>query len=222
MISKNSTFYERLSALYDAKYNIKNFTDTSGWYNRAARDMLDNKVLLYSDMRDTSEGIAARKEQTYKVGTTLRGHMKKEAAADLSGKWLDIYRKFFGCSAAYLFGEINGFTPEDTDIQAATGLNPEAIKKLREYRIVEMVEGSNPTAYIVSFLLRHCERNSGGLLHLIGAYLTGDFSVSGFDEFIHTDGSNGSGFELLTSDVIRAAIPNMILQRLQEYRNEIQ
>lgn len=130
----------------------------------------------------------------------------------------------FGCDMGFILCD-EGYTcrtRETSEIYNATGLDPEAIKKLREYRIVEMVEGSNPTAYIVSFLLRHCERNSGGLLHLIGAYLTGDFSVSGFDEFIHTDGSNGSGFELLTSDVIRAAIPNMILQRLQEYRNEMQ
>lgn len=242
MINTNSTFYERLSALYDAKYNIKNFTDTTtnpGWYNRAALDMFakpkdKNKkpVLQYSDMRDTPEGITARKKEVYKIGTTLRGHIKgtkkeppKESVADLSGRWLDIYCRFFGCSAAYLFGEINGFTPEDTDIQAATGLAPEAIKTLRNYRLSGAFEGSrNTTADIVSFLLRpeHCKRNSGGLLHLIGAYLTGDFSVSGFDEYIHTDGSNGSGFELLTSDVIRAAMPNMILQRLQEYRNEIQ
>lgn len=130
----------------------------------------------------------------------------------------------FGCDMGFILCD-DGYTcrtRETSEICNATGLDPEAIKKLREYRIVEMVEGSNPTAYIVSFLLRHCERNSGGLLHLIGAYLTGDFSVSGFDEYIHTDGSNGSGFELLTSDVVRAAIPNMILQRLQEYRNEIQ
>lgn len=131
MINTNSTFCERLMALYDAKYKKKNFTDTSGWYNRAACDMFDNKILLYSDMRDTPEGITARKKEVYKIGTTLRGHIKgTKSAADLSGKWLDIYRKFFGCSAAYLFGEINGFTPEMTSIQELTGLSNRATKQL--------------------------------------------------------------------------------------------
>ena len=133
----------------------------------------------------------------------------------------------FNCDMGYILHDdtYTCRTRETSEICNATGLAPEAIKTLREYRLTGAFEGSgNPTAAVVSFLLRpeHCKRNSGGLLHLIGAYLTGDFSVSGFDEYIHTDGRNGSGFELLTSDVIRAAIPNMILQRLQEYRNEIQ
>lgn len=179
MINKNSTFYERLSALYDAKYNIKNFTDTTtnpGWYNRAARDMFDNKILLYSDMRENAEGMEARKKEVYKIGTTLRGHIngtkkepRKESAADLSGKWLDIYRKFFGCSAAYLFGEINGFTPEMSSIQELTGLSNRATKQLLYlYKNADKMPVASEMLDTLNLILSNASRMSD-LLQAVGS-----------------------------------------------------
>lgn len=227
------SFSDRLRRLYDAHYETPNFTDTWGWSQRVAKDLLSHKGvadtgLLLEWSADTYG--KKRHDQPSYISSTLRNHLKYKSAADCSGRWLSIYCAFFRCSAAYLFGEIDGFTPEETDIQANTGLDAKAIRTLMNYRISGLIENDNTIGAVLSFLLRpdHCKRNSGGLLHLVAAYLTGDFSVSGMDEsinpadYIHTSGKNGSGFEIPTSEVVRAALPNMILQRLYEYRTEME
>ncbi len=223
-----NTLSNRLIRLYDAKYDCTGFTNSTGWSQRTARDMIRNKELLkrglvYSDP-DTDDY-----KTVSSISHRLKEHIKADSICDISGKWLEIYRLFFGCSAAFLCGEIDGFTAEETDIQANTGLDAKAIRTLMNYRISGLIENDNTIGAVLSFLLRpdHCKRNSGGLLHLIAAYLTGDFSVSGMDEsinpadYIHTDGRNGSGFEIPTSEIVRAALPNMIQERLHEYRAEI-
>lgn len=154
------------------------------------------------------------------------GDMTKEVPLKLLLGLCDL----FGCEIGYLLRE-KGYeyshTRETADIGSVTGLSEPAIKQLIEYHIGGLIEKSNPIGETLSFLLEppHCKQNSGGLLHLITAYIhSNDFSVSGLSpsmEYFHTDGKNGSGFNLQTADVVRAAIPNMIMQRLEEYRHEI-
>lgn len=220
-------FSERLRLLYEEK---KIDLSSSRWSGNVARELVDGNIMGCA-FSDDEDGKTLRKKKIINVSHTLREHINDEekTAADISGKWLDIYRKYFGCSVSYLFGEIDGFNYITTKIQDETGLTTAAVKTLREYRLTGsglFGEKDNTIGEIVSFLLdpKHCDRNAGGLLHLIAAYIhSNDFSVSGLDEsmeYIHTDGKNGSGFELKTADVVRAAIPNMILQRLEEYRQE--
>lgn len=165
-------------------------------------------------------------------------HIGRNTLSDIeNGKCADCLRvdflaaccDIFSCDMGFLLCDPN-YTCRKRDaseIEAMTGLSENAIRTLREYRIPGLIEHDNTIGGIVSFLLdpKHCDRNAGGLLHLIAAYIhSNDFSVSGLDdsmEYIHTDGKNGSGFELKTADVVRAAIPNMILARLEEYRQEI-
>lgn len=133
----------------------------------------------------------------------------------------------FDCEIGYLLcekGYENSRTREIADIKTFTGLSDDAVKTLQEYRISGWFEHDNSIGLALSCLLHpdHCKRNDGGLLHLISAYLFSDgFSVDGLADHIHTTGTNGSGFEMKTADVIRAAIPNMVLQKLEEYRQEI-
>ena len=238
-VYENTDFRGRLLALL-----ARDGYTGRGWSERAAKDMYDMELLdlknEYKGKDAYEDGDAAIARLINRAATRLRDHVievkdgskkhsKYKSAAQISGDWLDRYCRFFDCSSAFLFGEIDDPRFQDTDIQAETGLELSAIKTLKEYQIAGLFEGGkNPTAATVSFLLRkdHCKRNSGGLLHLIAAYLTpDDFSAKDMDskmEYIHNDGQNGSGFELNTADVIRAAIPNMILQRLNEYREEIQ
>lgn len=133
----------------------------------------------------------------------------------------------FDCEIGYLLcepGYENSRSRQIADVKTFTGLSDAAARNLQEYRISGWFEHDNSIGNTLSCLLHpdHCSRNDGGLLHLIAAYLYSDgFSVEGFDEYIHTTGTNGSGFEMKTADVIRAAIPNMVLQKLEEYRQEI-
>ena len=229
-VAKNTDFKGRLSALF-----TRDGYTGWGWSERAADEMYERELLdlkhEYKGINGYEEGNEAIARLKSTAANRMRIHINTcQNASEVSGEWIVRYCRFFDCSAAFLFGEINDPRFQDTDIQRETGLKLSAIKTLREYQIIAMMEGKNknPTADIVSFLLqkKHCNPNAGGLLHLIFAYLTSDdFSVKDMDpsmEYIHTDGDGGSGFTLNTAEVVRAAIPNMILQRLEEYRQEKQ
>lgn len=205
-------------------------TDSWGWSREVAQDMY-NKELLdlkheYRGKDAYEDGNDAIDRLLTSAANRIRQHTSEKYthASMITGAWLYRYCQFFQCSAAYLFGEIPGFTPEETDIQSVTGLDSKAIRTLMNYRISGLIENDNTIGAVLSFLLRpdHCKRNAGGLLHLIAAYLTSaDFTIGGFDEHFHADGKNGSGFELPTVDVVQASLPNMIIERLHEYRAEI-
>lgn len=124
-----------------------------------------------------------------------------------------------------------------TDAASMTGLSPEAIQTLTEYQKTAAIDKQlreqilndsapaaayNLLADTVSFLLapQHCEPNKGGLLHLIGNYIISDDIQPSADlpAILQTENYNGSGLQFNTAEVIRASLPNMIVERLHEYR----
>ena len=181
-----------------------------------------NQDTLIEDLKDIGVSVGRNT-----ISALENGEMGKNVPLKLLLGLCDL----FDCEIGYLLcekGYEHSHTRETADIGSVTGLTEPAIKQLLEYRIGGLAEKSNPIGDTLSFLLEppHCKQNSGGLLHLITAYIhSNDFSVSGLSpsmEYFHSDGKNGSGFNLQTADVVRAAIPNMILQRLEEYRQEMQ
>lgn len=210
-----------------------------GWATPVATDFFDREIIAY---KDTGSGQGVRlnqQRQRDNVKTQLAKHVFLSSVDQISTVWIQRYCRFFGCSAAYLFGEIEQPTIEQTDICKATGLAPSAVKTLIQDRkaatidkqLREALTGDtapaaayNLLADTVSFLLRpeHCEPGKGGLLHLIGHYIVSDdlHPSSDLPEVLQTENFNGSGLRFDTAEVIRAAIPNMVMMRLNEYRAE--
>lgn len=130
IVHKNTVpFSDRLSRLLDNHYDTEGFVLTRGWSQRVARDMIENGLIAYKKNTDDTEG--AKKKCIENTANTIREtHMFYYSASNMSGKWIDIYCRFFGCSAAYLFGEIDSFTPEYKAIQDTTGLSDRAAEQL--------------------------------------------------------------------------------------------
>ena len=116
------SFGERLSDLMESK-KIKNAP-------ALAQAMYDSGILTYKEpSSDTS-----KKESVLQSARSINNHLQYQSADRLSGKWIQAYCSYFGCSADYLFGSIEKFTHEETDISKATGLTDGAVSSLLELK----------------------------------------------------------------------------------------
>lgn len=117
-----------------------------------------------------------------------------------------------------------------------TGLSDDAIRALIENRISAGIEGTYiaPTVFqadppapseyntlpdTVSYLLRPENQD---VLIKIGTYIQADDLVLSDDlpPVLRTRNVNGNGIEFDTIEVLRSALPNMILQRLNDLRHD--
>ena len=229
------SFKDRLKYLYSEK-GID--TSVRGWAGPVAAAFFERGILQYTDT-GKGQGVSENQRgQRNSIKTQLLRHIDLESIEQLNTVWVLRYCRFFDCSAAFLFGEIPLPTIEQTDICKVTGLSASAVKTLTDYRengavekqLRDTFEGSAPAAVYnllpdtVSFLLRpeHCEQDKAGFLHLVGQYLTSDDLRLGssLPKDLQIESYNGSGIQLDTAEIIRSALPNMILDRLHEYRAE--
>ena len=72
--------------------------------------------------------------QTKNTADKLRKDLLKTSCDDISGTWLNIYCKFFGCSCDFLMGYIKYPKHDNTNISSILGLSDSAINVLTRDR----------------------------------------------------------------------------------------
>ena len=133
-VSSDTPFCERLQLLFIEK-GID--LSTRGWSEDVAYEMYNADPPLlelkheYKGKDAYEDGDKAIARLKNSAANRMRIHVSKtQKASSVSGEWLNKYCQYFGCSAAYLFGEINAPTPEIAAIQELTGLSNRATKQL--------------------------------------------------------------------------------------------
>ena len=192
------------------------------------KDLRENRGLTQQKAADAL-GVSLSLYGRYERDVVLPSTLSLIAAADFYSVSID----FLLCRVDFTTGTIG------RDIAQVTGLSDDAIKTLNHYHkaaglekiVRENLAGDTAPsaaysllANTVSFLLRpeHTVPNGSGLLHLIGQYIIADDMTLSEDlpPELHTPDHNGSGITFDTLELIRSALPNMILARLNEYRAE--
>lgn len=124
---QNLNFGERIRYLFS-----ENGIDCNvrGWAVPVANDFFKRGIIQYKDT-GSGRGVSLNQDkQRDSVKTQLTKHIFLSSVDQISTVWIQRYCLFFGCSAAYLFGQIPLPTIEQTDICKVTGLSPEAVKIL--------------------------------------------------------------------------------------------
>lgn len=237
---QNRDFGERLRLLYDA-HGIN--VETRGWSKSVAKDFFESGIIAFKDT-GSGRGVQTNQiRQIVNVATQLTRHICLTSVEQINTVWVTRYCKYFQCSAAFLFGEITLPTPEQTDICAATGLNPSAVQLLlQDHRDVQdrltlrnesslSIRGYNADlqdfqslAQVINFLLAdgRADRGSGGLIDLLRAYFVTDDKdvIEGLADGVSTVGRRG--FHLSSGQVLSGMLFTRITQVLVEYRADIQ
>lgn len=119
----NDTFGSRLVYLYD---NMGLLVNGKIDYMQVAKTLYNCRLREYTD-----EDTKKHRDLEKNTADTLRKHIEKDSAENISGYWLNIYSKFFSCSCDFLMGYISNPTHTNTDISNQIGLNDKAIDTLR-------------------------------------------------------------------------------------------
>lgn len=137
------------------------------------------KVKIKDEELYLDENEVMRKE----VDSTVRKiqtHLKSDDTAKLQGEFVTAYCTFFGCSADYLFGNIECTTKEKQICQDLTGLSEDAIEILEK-------DKNSPFPYAltaINFLLKKDNflDDKRELLNLILQYILLSQNIKSYDE----------------------------------------